>query len=435
MPDEAQDLIATCLNGGNWFPYFRPWALLYGKLQALFVQDLMNRRDMPGVKLDEEGYFLCTEGFLQNPDLTVWTEKEQRGLFTALTRRGVLSVRKKGLPARRWVRVNLAVIVTDLKTWRNWSRPQGHNWLLPRGRTNKKEETLAVSSFLEKREPAAADAAARTPVEDPQVPEEDVPQLRTLMANALAKPSLKSAPSPFDQETADFVRKLCVEQGWVVARTHKKWWADQVRKLRQADAGPTSQQIATAVAGYAAAVTAGKTKFKITDCHQLRVQWHRVLDISQKMPPPASASAVEVARKASLQYKWPKVTSADVAGFAQRCISFGEDLCRRLAQLKKKLEDRLAGPKRTDEQKSQATRDRTLLGAVNALYVKVANPDYWTQKYLERILKEVRNWKEWSGDLSMYLPSLGSGKAGLKRAVLDAGCSESTWTRLKEALK
>lgn len=364
-----------------------------------------------------------------NKTLAKWvgvTDRHVKRMMTKLTRlgfviRGPDIVTPHGKGRMIWSYYSTIKAPTAEGQAGGWGHPGPHPWGHP--------GPPIVIGNKTKGNAVAADAADRNPGNLPvntKVQEATLPPLTELFSSALTKPSKdKSKLEPVDLQAADFVRKLCVEQQWVIGRTHKKWWADSIRKLRQSENGPTPEQVTTTLAAYAAAVKAGKTKFTITDCDQVRKNWPRLQSIASKVPVPASPRAQEVARKVSLQAKWPKVTPADVAGFAQRCISFGEDLCRRLSAVKKKLEDK----------KPKTTADRVLMGAAQALHVRVANPDSWTMTYMAKVLKEVRAWKDWSGDLSMYLPSLTSGKAGLRKAVLAAGCDEPTWTLLKEALK
>jgi hypothetical protein len=246
--------------------------------------------------------------------------------------------------------------------------------------------------------------------------------LNPLFSSVLSKPGKKEAPSPFDKQVADSVRQLCVERNWRVSM-QKKVWADQIRLLRKEGVGQDA--IAQTFAGYAAAVKAGKTTFKITDCEQFRKRFELLERIAAKMPPPASARAQEIARLTTLTAKWPKAVSPEhVAALAQRYISFAEDLGTRLAKAKKLLEAK----------KGKTGQDRAVLLAAEKAHVRVASADSFARQCLERIRDEVRKWKDWSGDTQMYHPSLGSKYAGVRRAVLD-GCSEVTWTLLKEAIR
>lgn len=249
--------------------------------------------------------------------------------------------------------------------------------------------------------------------------------LSPLFKTALTKSSKKTTPSQFDRTCVELLRQLCQEMNWSILRPRsQKTWADAFRLMRQQDNIP-QDKIAKTLAAYADGVKAGKVvKPRIQTGEQFRQRWTWIEEVVAKLPPPASARAVEVARVSSLNYKWPKVGKADVAAFAQQVISFAEHLSDRLGKLCKRIEAKK--PKTSD--------DRVLVVAANAARVCVVGSDSYARRYLERVRDEVRKWKDWSGSLEMYKPSLTGKHAGIKRAVL-AVAGEGTWNRLKEELK
>lgn len=114
----------------NYFMFFRAFTKIMSKLEAMFLQDLINREEMvvqaqatrdktkSGRRkhrmVDEDDYFRCTTAFMENEKYLVWTGKEQKRLFKLLVNRGFIKTKNKGMPQRRWVWVNYPLIESSL---------------------------------------------------------------------------------------------------------------------------------------------------------------------------------------------------------------------------------------------------------------------------------------------------------------------------------
>jgi hypothetical protein len=281
-----------------------------------------------------------------------------------------------------------------------------------------------------KREAAAADAAIGNPRQTPQLEEDDMMDLHPLFTSALSTSSKKTTPSTFDQEVARQIKKFCVENNWMVSH-QKKNWAESVRLLRQAENGPDQDTITEVISSYFRAYKEGKTKFKVTTCADLRNQWHTVVRIASKVPPPVGARATELARLSATYAKWPKVvTLEDVAVFANRVIAFAEFQSDRLMKIKKQLEEQ----KVKSGSKEATTRQRLIKAVGVAQVCLMGGADGFTKRYLEKVLREVRKWKDWSGSFEPFMPTLTSKHVGMKKMVLDYG-NEELWNMLKELIK
>jgi hypothetical protein len=254
--------------------------------------------------------------------------------------------------------------------------------------------------------------------------EEAVPDLSPLFkAGVQATTSKrKSVATAFDQETANYLRGFAAERGWRISQS-RKVWADSVRLLREDTNGPTPEIISTVLAGYVAAVKAGKTTFRIRNCKDLRDHWEIVQKIAAKSPPPASDRAKQIADKSGLEAKWPTACDpARLAALAQKLITFAEVTSDKVRKLAAALQAK----------KGKTGDDRALQNAL-AYCVVYGGPDGFALTYLKRVRDEVRQWKDWGGDLTMYEPALDSKHVGIKKAVR-ANCSPATWDRLKKEL-
>ena len=125
-------------NGGNWFIFYRPLVHVTAcKLDALFLQDLINIASMPGTvtkEIDDKTYFLCTTEFLERSGIG-WTVKEQKTRFAALREAGLLQSVKVGIPPRRWVWIDEEKIEAEIdgKVDAYRSGPNGTEQTVPNG--------------------------------------------------------------------------------------------------------------------------------------------------------------------------------------------------------------------------------------------------------------------------------------------------------------
>lgn len=406
---------------------------ILGVHDGLFFCDLDNRSKMSGV-VWKDGYFLCGRKFLQHRKMLLeYPPQTQKLRLAGLVEAGVVSLKMKGVPARRWVKIKWNVMLQKIAAYLRRCEIQSVQKCTPlpvqKCTGEVIEETYTVSS-IKKKGKRAAGAAPPAPCPpdagNTTSKESTVPDLNPLFKSALTKPSTtKTVPTAFDKQVADTLRRFAAERGWRVS-PRVKLWADQVRMLRQDENGPAPQVIVETLARYMTAFAAGKTKFKVATCKELRDQWDVVERIAAKVGAPASARAVEVARLSGTEYKWPAVVNKDdLAAFAQKVITFAEHTGDRLRKLKKELE----------EKKPKTADDRVLLIAVGAVHVPLAGADGYAVRYLKRVRDEVRKWKDWSGNLDVYAPALGNKAAGLRKAAGAAGVSDRTWTLLKERLK
>lgn len=88
----------------RYFIFFRDFFLIMGKLEALILQDLINRaaiaEDKHRVK---DGYFRCTIRYLEKAG---WSEREQRTYLRPLIKAGFVKTKRQGLGALRWMKID-----------------------------------------------------------------------------------------------------------------------------------------------------------------------------------------------------------------------------------------------------------------------------------------------------------------------------------------
>lgn len=114
----------------NNFSFHRDFVKIMSKMEALFIQDIINLATLDKAHY-VDGWFQCTTGFLQGS--LNWTEKEQMKLLQKLKKKGYLSVERKGIPATRYVKINVGKLAADLENGSNKILPNGRNCSLPNG--------------------------------------------------------------------------------------------------------------------------------------------------------------------------------------------------------------------------------------------------------------------------------------------------------------
>jgi hypothetical protein len=70
--------------------------------EALFWYDLLSYASLDSATIDDEGYFLCTEEFLEKSAME-WTRDQQKRMTKSLSEKGLLRIKKQGAPATRWL--------------------------------------------------------------------------------------------------------------------------------------------------------------------------------------------------------------------------------------------------------------------------------------------------------------------------------------------
>ena len=168
----------------NTFIVQRDWALVMTIEEAVFLQDVANRislRNTPLYKIEEEDgvceFGLCTEKYLMRPPFS-WNSKIQKRLLNKLIEREYVRTIRRGLPARRYVYIDIKKIESDIDdvfdsgetdscevadessqlvpNGTNWSVPNQTNCLVPNG-TEKKDTTTVVSQEPKNVQPKKGD--------------------------------------------------------------------------------------------------------------------------------------------------------------------------------------------------------------------------------------------------------------------------------------
>lgn len=99
----------------NWFRFRRDFVKykMMSKLQALFIQDLHNLSTMKKTKKGKDRFFLCTVEYLHQDML--WDHDIQAKMLKFFQGKGFIDVERRGVPSRRYVRVNWTRVIEALR--------------------------------------------------------------------------------------------------------------------------------------------------------------------------------------------------------------------------------------------------------------------------------------------------------------------------------
>lgn len=114
------DILMWSQSQGNRFTFRRDFVIfdLLTKLEAVFIQDLINRATMKKIirkEIEGKTYFLCTVEFLIRS--LRWDRNHQIRLIKKLSEedRDYLRVKKLGNPPSRWMWINIVKLEKDLQ--------------------------------------------------------------------------------------------------------------------------------------------------------------------------------------------------------------------------------------------------------------------------------------------------------------------------------
>lgn len=270
--------IERARDAGDYFQFSRRICKLVGKLDAIFLQDLINRAAISreGYKT-ADGWFMCSTSYLES----LWTVKEQEARFRSLVRAGYIKTEKRGQPTLRWVWIDLLKIEMDLDTLDGYflggssektpSPPNGGHTSPPNGGANKEYPTgiplsmnkvLPVclngkhgdplnspsntqdtpSTFPSKEVgstpiPSSTKntvpvSAATRPRSKPRSKGGKVPFVINQVPSSLDKPRPQQRITTVDRARSQRLWRYAKSQGYSVSRQGKRW-ADALRILRE----------------------------------------------------------------------------------------------------------------------------------------------------------------------------------------------------------
>ena len=76
--------------------------------EACLVSDLINLETIPTAIRDEDGFMLCTFKYLEWS--YAWSRRNQRTILSTLASKGFITIKKKGSPPKRWIKLDLLAI-------------------------------------------------------------------------------------------------------------------------------------------------------------------------------------------------------------------------------------------------------------------------------------------------------------------------------------
>lgn len=384
MPKTAgeYEIVQFLLSSGNWFPVNRAFWGVMKRLDALFLQDILNRSQASNTVRDREGYFLCTSDFLSGP--SGWSKKELESRITKLRKMSLIETRIAGSPPKRWLRVKsnelLGLLRRAMERKKNGDFPPiGGNRFPPSGGTNKDREPLRVRNT---QSAAHSPPSASVSLTDDEGGEGMYDGM--FPAPKETTPAKKGTPpAPVDwflagQLKEALTRRLGMRTGW-----NRTKWADEFRRLRVSLSGDTerlmkvldwySARIGDDYVPEALCAAAFRSKFPRIESQMAKQQ-------RDSLPTKLSPQAQKIAEHLS-RYAWPKGSSDKLPGCVQLSIDRYAEVC---SAFEKHV------PSKRNRLMHEEFR-RNLGGAAS-----------FVREWFERVWADVNDWADWSGNLTPW---------------------------------
>lgn len=422
---------------GNWLIFFARYMDVMTRNEALFVCDLLNHAQMPNTATSEDGYFQCTEGYLRESRCR-WTGKEQEGLLKSLQAKGFILTARRGLPARRWMRVDVLAIETALdaaevlKSESFQSAPERADWVarsgagkedFPSGSLLSPKETLSAppTHAPSERSPGRADGPKKPIRVDGKVPvtQGKVSRLPSATNNIPApggngaaaysgKGTVRPAPDqqgnmplnpdlepktppqskylPEDYRWATKLRDALAKKGLLVKNVNTAKWATTFATMRLFD--EVSPEDIDVVLHWYCNNCGAEYVPQCLSAKSFREKFAAVRESIERKKRDRAKAAPEVvspaAQKVAAELKslhWPKGAAAQLPGAVQKTM----DTHAAVLAARKKFEAAGVGGR---------------LGLFHKNLWFPSRAGDFAREWFRRAFARVKDWKDWSGNLT-----------------------------------
>lgn len=401
---------------------FRSFFKIMGKLDGLFLQDLINfSATLP---MTDDGWFRCTGVFLEENG---WSIKEQETRLKSLRDNGYVETQRRGIPNERWVRIDFVHIETGLDgvdpppvrgvtpggippDGSSPPSPNGGDRTPPNGGVRRppngggiKNKTSSRSYSQQEetrrplRGPTGVPPGGDSLVDQNETPvRKDSPRTCTIEQATPAPliPRIVSprdrAPrtevTPADEALARRIRDFAVARGWGPPSTDRRVWAEALAiwRRRCVKAGLDPGELERRWDWYAARHGSGG----LPDCRNgksfvTRWDWisdRMVREQNKALPADVSSEAEWVVSELQA-LEWPASSGTQLPGVVEQSIRNYRSFCRRLSRVPDDLAD---------------LRDH-LLGEISGA------PEDHMLDWFRRVWDRVHGWSDWSGDLGRFV--------------------------------
>lgn len=227
-------------DAGNYFTFFRLYYKIMKRVDALFIQDLINLASMSRInkkEVDGLEYFQCTSSFLENSE-SEWNRHEQEYHFTNLEKAGYIKIKRMGMPSCRWVYIDIRKLEEDLDEAlsqlpeKPGNKPTGKTGNKPTGKTVVKKEVIpnGITSPTNQKNNCCSQARnGDTPKLNGVLYRKEQPSPAEQQATSLAKiirkhNKLLGGPPKIKDWTAEF-KKLSLDRSVEQIDSALEWYA------------------------------------------------------------------------------------------------------------------------------------------------------------------------------------------------------------------
>lgn len=113
-------LIKQAYDPGNWFQFPRVFLLVMSSNEAILLAYLVNHSSAVKAEEKRRGWFFCPMKKIV-ADL-YWSEDRQTRTMKTLEDKGFIVTRKRGIPAKRWIRIHYRQLRVEInRAFKDWN--------------------------------------------------------------------------------------------------------------------------------------------------------------------------------------------------------------------------------------------------------------------------------------------------------------------------
>lgn len=365
------EVLREVWDSGNWFKFPLPFLRAMSVEEAVLMAFFINHSSRIAPKHD--GWFYCKVETIQKK--LMMPQKRQSSLISRLRERGFLTAEKRGLPSKRWLKIQFEAIWLSIYGECDSSQPKSDLTRQPNSDSTTELKSPLwghLNSFTNKNyvgSPSGTDIESGDPVFFPEMEKQDSPRYEerhvtwaTALRDALHKKQImigkKISIRKWASEFATLERDLRDQERIL---TTLEWYVQHIgdEYVPEAHSGK----------GF-------RIKFsKIESAYQKHL----------KRNPVAKETAMgKLVTRSLSRFHWPKGSDKHLPAIVEMSIQNHANFLRKLLEVKSRVDD----PR--------------LKGFIDVVKSQIGFPQQFIERWFTNVFKSVKEWKQWSGDLTSF---------------------------------
>lgn len=368
MSPEQMEAWASMFAPGQWFMFPKSFLKFLDLDEAVALSFLINLNRRNDYKITD--WFYCKVVKMEKE--ICFNEKKQGRVLNKLKKRNLIETERRGIPSKRWVRLNIENIVKQNAAV---STPKSGGSGSP-----KTGGTIVREVTQDKYKIQSAPASPSRQKEEST----DMGFLPTQTDNHKS--------TQIDRQRADALHGAIVKKGGRKIGWSRHKWADEFRRLRESfsNSGEAAKRIDDVLKWYAeniggeyiplvACAKSFRTKFEKLEAGLKR---HR-RDRPDIVP---SEVAERIAKTHIKSNGWPKGSREQLPAIVEISLQHCDDFLKRLRRI---------------EDKSKNERVRSFAKKIRSNFS--GGKEAFVTRWLDKIYTRLSGWSEWSGDLKPWV--------------------------------